>query len=154
MIFFLIVIFFNKSEHQVLGHQSNQGPSPSIAQFGQEASSRKSPGCFKLIQLRVTEICFCEPPVKLIFFWTLPQMCGLTQSCFWALQAVDLSAWFLLWYAFSAVRSFIKTCVPFQIIPIQLNLPQVSFTRILEISTNNMNAPELNFSCPRNTSAV
>ncbi|XP_016422020.1 uncharacterized protein LOC107750955 [Sinocyclocheilus rhinocerous] len=35
---------FNKSEHQVLGHLSNQSHSPSIAQFGQEASFRKSPG--------------------------------------------------------------------------------------------------------------
>ncbi len=34
---------------------TNQGPSPSIAQFDQEASSRKSPGCFKLLPLRVTE---------------------------------------------------------------------------------------------------
>ncbi len=31
----------------------------------------------------------------------------------------DPRAWFLLWYALSAVRPFIKTCVPFQIIPIQ-----------------------------------
>ncbi len=40
----------------------------------------------------------------------------------------DLRDWFLLWYAFLAVWPFIKTCVPFQIIPIQLKLPQVTFT--------------------------
>ncbi len=60
-----------------------------------------------------------------------------------------LRALFLLWYAFSAVRCFIKTCVPFQIIPIQLNLPQVNFTWSVVKSTSNMNAPELNFNCPR-----
>ncbi len=32
------------NDHHLLGHHSNQGPSPSIAQFGQEANSRKSPG--------------------------------------------------------------------------------------------------------------
>lgn len=37
------------------------------------------------------------------FFRILPQICSLTQSCVWALQASspDLMAWFLLWYAFS-----------------------------------------------------
>ncbi len=61
----------------------------------------------------------------------------------------DLKAWILLWYAFSAVRSFIKTCVPFQIIPIQLNLPQFNSTQSVVTSTSDMNAPELNFNCPR-----
>ncbi len=36
---------------QVLGHHTNQSPSPSFAQFGQEGSSRKSPGSFKLITI-------------------------------------------------------------------------------------------------------
>ncbi len=40
----------------------------------------------------------------------------------------DLRAWFLLWYALSAVGPFIKMCVPFQITPIELNLLQVTFT--------------------------
>ncbi len=40
-------------DDQVLGHQSNQGPSLSVAQFGQEASSRKSSGCFKLLPLKL-----------------------------------------------------------------------------------------------------
>ncbi len=83
----------NSSDHQVLGHHSNQSPSPSIAQFGQEASSKKKPGCFKLLPLRVTEnACFCDPSMKQNLFWTLPQMCGLTQTCFWALQAVLLTS--------------------------------------------------------------
>ncbi len=64
-------------------------------------------------------------------------------------SSFDLRAWFLLWYALSAVRSFIKMCVPFQIISIQLNLPQVNFTQSVVTYTSNMNAPELNFNCPR-----
>ncbi len=41
--------------HQCLDLLSNQDPSPSIAQFGQQARSRKGPGCFKLHPLRITE---------------------------------------------------------------------------------------------------
>ncbi len=41
---------------QVLGHHTNQSTSPSVPQFGQEASSKKNPGCFKLLPLSVTEI--------------------------------------------------------------------------------------------------
>ncbi len=81
------------SDHQVLGHHTNHSPSPSVAQFVLEASSRKSTSCFKLLPLRVTETTFfCEPSMKHIFFWTLPQMRGLTQTCFWAIQAVILTS--------------------------------------------------------------
>ncbi len=55
----------------------------------------------------------------------------------------------LLWYALSAAGPFIKTCEPFQIIPIQLNLPRVTFTQSLVTPTSNMNAPDLNSNCPR-----
>ncbi len=43
-------------------------PSPSIGQFGQEASSRKSPGCFKLLLWIMEATCFCEPSMKQNFF--------------------------------------------------------------------------------------
>ncbi len=141
-----MIIKLNWNDHQLLGHHTNQGPSPLVALL---TSSRKSPGCFKLLSLRVTETTwFCEPSMKQKFFWTLPRMCGLTQTCFWSLQAVlfYLRACFLFWYAFSDVRPFIKTCVPF--IPNQLNLPQIKFTWSLVTSTCNMNAPELDFNCP------
>ncbi len=59
------IMELNCSGHQVIHHHSNQSPSPSIAQFGQEASSKKNPGCFKLLPLRVTETtCFCDPSIK------------------------------------------------------------------------------------------
>ncbi len=69
-----LIMELKYSDHRVLSHQTNQSPSPSIAQFGQKASSRNSPG-----------------------------------------SSFDLRAWFLLWYALSAVRHFIKTCGPLQI---------------------------------------
>jgi len=34
----------------------------------------------------------CVPSMQHIFFWTLLQMCGLTQTCFWAVQAVILTS--------------------------------------------------------------
>ena len=42
----------SQSDHQVLGHLSYQGPSPPIAQFGLEASSRKSFGSSKLLPFK------------------------------------------------------------------------------------------------------
>ncbi len=115
------------------------------------ASSMKSPGCLKLLPLMVTETtCFCDPLMKYNFFTTSPGVwldvnLFLSSTC----SSFDLRAWFSLWYALSAVRPFIKMFVPFQIIPIQLNLPQVNFTLSVVTSTSNMNAPELNFSSPR-----
>ncbi len=38
--------------------------------------------------------------------------------------------------------------VPFEIRPIQLNLPQFNFTRSVVTSTSNMYAPELNSTVP------
>ncbi len=85
-----------------------------------------------------------------IFFWTLPQMCGLMQTCFWALQAVILTSGLGLCSDMHyKLLEILLRCVPFQIIPIQLNLPQVTFTQSVVTSTSNMNAPELNFNCSR-----
>ncbi len=106
----------------------------------------KSPGCSKLLPLRVMETSmqhnFFRNSSPEVWFDAILSLSS-TGSLF------DLRAWFLLWYAFSAVIHFIKTCVPFQIISIQLNLPQVNFTQSAVTSTSNMNAPELNFNCPR-----
>ncbi len=80
-------------------------PSPSVARFGQETSSKKSPG-FKLLPWRGTETtCFCD-------VWLDANLFLSSTDC-----AFDLRAWFVLWYALSAVRPLIKMFVPFQIIP-------------------------------------
>ena len=44
-----------QSDHQVLGHLPDQGPSPPIAQLGQATSSRKSLGGSKLIPFKKNE---------------------------------------------------------------------------------------------------
>ena len=44
-----------QSDHQVLGHLLDQGPSPPIAQFGSVASSRKRLGGSKLIPFKNDE---------------------------------------------------------------------------------------------------
>ena len=41
-----------QSDHRVLGHLHDLGPSPPIAQFGQVASSRKSLGVSKLVPFK------------------------------------------------------------------------------------------------------
>ena len=41
-----------QSDHQVLGHLPDQGPSPRIAQFGRAASSWKSLGGCKLLPFK------------------------------------------------------------------------------------------------------
>ncbi len=72
---------------------SNQDPSPSIAQFGQEARSRKSPDCFKLHPLRIMKAkCSCEPSSQHNFFVVFPRSVS-TQSCLSALQAIPLTSW-------------------------------------------------------------
>ncbi len=134
-------------DHQLLGHHSNQSSSPSAAQFGQEASSKES-WLFQTSSIMDNE--------GYMFLWIFNEadLFLNTSSDVWLdvnpfLSTKDCSfdprAWFLLWYA----SSFIKMCVPFQITPIQLNLPQVNFTWSLVTSTSNTNAPELNTNCPR-----
>ncbi len=58
----------NQSDHQCLDHLSYQDPSPSIAQFGHGARSRKSPDCFKLHPLRIMKAkSSCEPSTPQVF---------------------------------------------------------------------------------------
>ncbi len=74
-------------------------PSPSIAQFGQEASSKKNPGCFKLLPLRVTETtCFCDPSMKQNFFLNSSPDVWLDANLFLSStgSSFDPRAWFLL----------------------------------------------------------
>ncbi len=80
-----------------------KSPSPSVAQFGQEASSKKNPDCFQRLPLRVTETtCFCGSSLDM---W-LDANLFLSSTC----SYFDLRSWILLWYALSAVRSFMKMC--------------------------------------------
>ena len=49
MVVLLEVMELCQSDHQVLGHLSYHGSSPLIAQFDRAASSRKNPGCSRLL---------------------------------------------------------------------------------------------------------
>ncbi len=85
------IMELNQSGHQCLDHLSNQDPSPLIAQFGQEARSRKSPDCFMEAK------CSCEPSTQHNVFCSLPQICLNTiLSLSSAGHSFDLIAYFLL----------------------------------------------------------
>ena len=76
-----------QSDHRVLGHLPDQGPSPLIAQFGQAASSRKSLGGSELLPFKNDG-----------FFWyPSPDLC-LDTILSWSStdNSFDLMAWFLL----------------------------------------------------------
>uniref|UniRef100_A0A672SMU7 alpha-1,2-Mannosidase n=1 Tax=Sinocyclocheilus grahami TaxID=75366 RepID=A0A672SMU7_SINGR len=95
-------------DHQVLGHHSNQSPSPSVAQFGQESRSRKSPGYFKLLPLRVTETtCFCDPSMKHNFFLNSSPDVWLDANLFLSStgSSFDLRAW-MMKHAWDSYRQY------------------------------------------------
>ena len=75
-----------QSDHWILGHLPDQGPSPPIAQFGQAASSRKSLGSSKLQFKNDGDLQRCRT-----FFGTL--FCALTQSCLVALWTIPFCSW-------------------------------------------------------------
>ncbi len=73
----------NQSDHQCLDHLSNQDPFTSIAQFGQEARSRKSPDCFKVHPLRIMEAkCSCEPSNFKCQSKGYEDLCNVIFQCF------------------------------------------------------------------------
>ena len=72
-----------QSDHRVLGHLPDQGPSPPIAQFGWAASSRKNLGGSKLLPFK-NDRGHCvlgDLQCYRSFFGSLPQICTSTQSC-------------------------------------------------------------------------
>ncbi len=86
------IMELNQSDHRCLDHLSNQDLSPSIAQFGLEARSRKSPDCIKLHPLGIMEAkCSCEPSTLQHFCVVFPRSVS-TLSCLSALQAIILTS--------------------------------------------------------------
>ncbi len=128
------IMELNQSDHQCLDHLSNQDPSPSIAQFVQEARSRKSTDCFKLNPLRIMEA-KCSFNIE-FFFVVFPRSVVWTQSCLTALQAIPLTSWLIFCsdIHFSCYTLYRQVCVPFQIMSNQLNLPQVNSSRSIKTS--------------------
>ena len=82
------------SDHRVLGHSPDKGPSPPIAQFRRPASSRKSPGGSKLLPF-TDDGSHCaqwDLQSSRIFFCAFPQICSSRQSCLGGLQAIPLTS--------------------------------------------------------------
>ncbi len=72
-----------------------------LLRFEQMSSPRKSPGCFKLLPLRVTETtCFCDSSMQHNFFLNSSPDVWLDTNLFLSStgSSFDLRAWFLLWY--------------------------------------------------------
>ena len=112
-----------QSDHWVLGHLPDQGPSPPISQFGQGGSSRKSlvvPNFFHLRTMEAT------------VFWGTFDAADIFLVPFPRDNSFSLMAWFLHRHALSTVRPYIDRCVPFQIMSNQLNLPQVDSNQVVE----------------------
>ena len=88
-----------QSDHWVLGHLPDQGPSPPIAEIGRAASSRKSLGGSKHLQFKddgghcvLGELQCCRH-----FWYPSPDLCFdtiLSRSS--KDNSFDLIAWFLL----------------------------------------------------------
>ncbi len=118
-----------------------------LHQFGQEDSSKKNPGCFKLLPLWIMETTwFCETSMKQKLFSELFPRCVI--RCNHVSEQYRRFVW-PQGLVFALICIISCWTFYFQIIPIQLNLPQVTFTQSLVTPTSNMNAPELNFNCPR-----
>ncbi len=93
------------------------------------ASSRKSPGCFKLLPLMLTE----TGNLQCCINWSVPfprSVPRYNMSRRSIDNSLDFMAWFVLWCAVSPVGSYIDRCLPFQIMSNQLCLPQSSCRNI------------------------
>jgi hypothetical protein len=82
-----------QSDHRVLGHIPDQGPSPPIAQFGQVTSSRKSLEGSKLLQFKNDGgHCVLGTFNAAEMFW-YPSPSAPTQSCRGALRTFPSTSW-------------------------------------------------------------
>ncbi len=88
-----MIMELNKDDHQVLGHQSRQGPSPSIAQFGWVTSSWMSPGR-PFFHSRIMETTMLLGTFSAAeIFCCLPQICASIQSCLLSSAGSSFTSW-------------------------------------------------------------
>ena len=113
------------SNHLVLGHLPDQGPSPPIAQFGLAASSRKSLGGSKLLPFKKDGGHSVPSDLQCCRHFLVPSPRSVRQHN----PVSELYGQFLqphgLVFALNAlltVVTCIDRCVPFQIMSNQLNL--------------------------------
>ena len=124
-----------QSDHRVLSHLPDQSPSTPIAQFGLEASSRKSLGGCKLLPIKnfggnfgLGDLQCCRN--VLVTFQNIDIILSRSSTD----NSFDLMGWLLLRHAPSTVGPYIDSCVPFQIMSNLLNLPQVDSNHVVETS--------------------
>jgi hypothetical protein len=102
-----------QSDHQVLGHLPDQGPSPPIAQFGR----RPALGTVLVFQ-NIFHLRMMEATVFLSIFNTAEMFWypAPTQSCLRSLRKNPSTSWlgFSFLHALSTVGPYIDRCVPFQ----------------------------------------
>ena len=118
-----------QSDHQVLGHLPDQGPSPPNAQFGRAATLRvpfKNDGGHCVLGDLQWYRSVLVPFPRSVPWYNMSQ--SSTENSF------DIMARFLVWHALSTVGPYIDRCVPFQIMSNQLNLLQVDSNYIVETS--------------------
>ena len=117
-----------QSDHRVLGHLPDQGPSPPIAQ---------SLGGSKLLPFKSMKVFLGTFNAADIFWYPSPDLyldTILSQSSMD--NSFHLKAWFLLWHALSTVGAYIDSCVPFQIM---INGNRMHLSSILSFITKGLN---------------
>ena len=79
----------------VLGHHSDQRPSPPIAPFGQAASSRERLGGSKLLPFKNDggHCVLKDLQCSIHFLVPFPKICALTQSCLGDLRTIPSTSW-------------------------------------------------------------
>ena len=133
-----------QSDHWVLGHLPDQGPSPPIDWLGRVASSRKSLGGSKLLPFKndVGTVFLGTFNAAEMFWYPSPALC-LDTILSWSSstsQPHDLmtsfpsTSWLGFCSGMSTVGPYIGWCVPFQIMWSQLNLPQVDSNQVVGTS--------------------
>ena len=94
-----------QSDHRVLGHLPDQGPSPPIAQFDLAPALGRVLVVPNFFHLRMMILQCCRH-----VFVTLPQICSSVLSP--SLWTIHSSSWlvFFLWHALSTVRCYTQVC--------------------------------------------
>ena len=117
------------SDHRILGHLPDQGPSPPIAQFaGQPNPGRVLvvPNFFHLRMMQAT-VFFWTFNAAEFFWYTSPDLCRDT--------IMSLTSWLGFCDDMRCqIWDLIDRCVPFQIMSNQFNLPQVDSNQVVETS--------------------